>query len=62
MTPQDARRNIGAAVVYRPNENATRELGVITGVSENGWVFVRYGADSHSKATSASQLRFEVES
>jgi ribosomal protein L35AE/L33A len=62
MTPQEARRNIGRCVAYRANDRSTPEYGQITGVSENGWVFVKYGTDMHSKATSASQLKLEVES
>jgi hypothetical protein len=62
MTPQEARRNIDRAVVYQSHECATPEFGVITGVSENGWVYVQYGTDTHSKATSASNLRLEGES
>lgn len=60
MTPQEARRNVDKPVSYLAHENATPEFGVITRVSENGWVFVRYGTDSHSKATSAAQLKLEA--
>lgn len=62
MTPQEARRNIGRTVAYRVNDRSVPGYGQIKGVSDNGWVFVRYGADMHSKATAAAQLRLEVES
>jgi len=56
----DAARNIGAEVIYRPHEDA-EERGVISSVSEAGWVFVRYGTDTTAKATYPSQLRLVVE-
>jgi hypothetical protein len=57
MELMDAARNIGAEVVYRPHEGTgAEENGVITSVSEAGWVFVRYGTDAISKATYPTQL------
>jgi hypothetical protein len=49
--------NVGRAVVYRPHGGAQEERGVITSVSSM-WVFVRYGSDANSKATSPTQLEF----
>lgn len=54
----EAAENIGRTVLYRPLEGAT-ERGVIASVTEAGWVFVRYGTDTHAKATYPSQLEFD---
>lgn len=54
MTIDEARSHIGNAVVYRPFGESV-EQGVITSVNEH-YVFVRYGADNHSKATPAGML------
>lgn len=51
----DAARNIGREVEYRPREGAS-ERGVISAISPAGWVFVRYGADAHAKATNPGDL------
>jgi hypothetical protein len=62
MTLDEAQTRIGQAVIYH-NGAGLNELGVITSVhadSQGGWVFVRYGADHHSKATRAEDLRTEV--
>lgn len=59
MNLEQAAKNIGARVVYRPKEGEM-ETGVITGNNSN-YVFVRYGADSHSKATNARTLEFEFD-
>ena len=53
----EARECVGSKVLYRPNHQKTGgEEGVITSVGKV-YVFVRYGDDSFSKATSASMLR-----
>lgn len=54
MTLDEAREHIGSAVVYRPGGDSI-EQGVITSVNDY-CVFVRYGADTHSKATPAGML------
>ena len=54
MTLDEARSLIGNAVVYRPLGGPV-EQGVITSVNDY-FVFVRYGADTHSKATPAGML------
>lgn len=51
MTPQEARANIGRKVVYRPYADAPAEEGVIVSADGDSWVFVRYGSDTHAKAT-----------
>lgn len=51
MTTAEAHENIGNKVIYLP----TNEEGVITSVNEM-YVFVRYGSDTHSKATRAYDL------
>lgn len=51
----DAAHGIGREVEYRPHEGSS-ERGVITGVSGTGWIFVRYGSDSHAKATHPADL------
>ncbi len=56
MTLQEAYDNIGAAVVYKLFADARHfEAGVITSVNDS-YVFVRYGDDTGSKATYASDL------
>ena len=57
MTLDEARAHIGDAVIYHPyaTELDPVEEGVITSVSDR-YVFVRYGADKGSKATSAERL------
>lgn len=56
-----ARANIGHKVIYQPaGQNlAAREVGVITSVTAH-YVFVRYGADQHSKATPPEYLTLEA--
>lgn len=56
MTLDEARRNIGRGVVYRP-AHGPAEDGVITRVNDR-YVFVRYGADRGSKATDPWALEF----
>lgn len=53
MTIDEARDALGQKVVYRSSQKA--EEGVITSVT-NHFVFVRYGADYGSKATSPGDL------
>lgn len=49
--------DIGRRVIYRDRSGFVMEEGTIT--SFNGWVvFVRYGADSHSKATDRDDLEW----
>lgn len=56
ITAADAAKHIGAGVVYSPpHEQGKREEGVITSANER-FVFVRYGADKHSKATHPDNL------
>ena len=53
MTLSEARAHIGDRVVYRPphiKRTEPGEEGVIVSVSDR-YVFVRYGTDSHAKAT-----------
>ena len=54
MTLDEARERIGHKVVYRAGVHrknyASTEEGVITSVNDH-YVFVRYGADTGSKAT-----------
>lgn len=52
---------IGRAVVYTPRATAVRgtgisEFGTVTSVNDQ-FVFVRYGNESFSKATSPNDLR-----
>jgi hypothetical protein len=54
MTLEEAKKHVMRLVVYRPKVGPT-EVGVITSVNEHV-VFVRYGADTHSKATKAEDL------
>lgn len=64
MTLDDARSNIGNAVVYLPDDpmgwRATSQLraeqGVITSVNDR-FVFVRYGSDVGSKSPRPENLR-----
>jgi hypothetical protein len=51
--------DIGRAVVYTRNRNARGKLeeGVITSFTDHS-VFVRFGADSHSKGTSRADLEW----
>jgi hypothetical protein len=52
MNIKEAQSSVGRRVIYKP----TGEEGVIT--SANDWyAFVRYGADTHSKATRPEDLR-----
>ncbi len=62
MTLDEARALVGKGVVYRPDDDGgykptarRREQGVVTSVNDI-WVFVRYGSDHHSKATSPRDL------
>jgi hypothetical protein len=57
MTLAEARDLVGAKVVYQAWPGQPLEEGVITSVNDH-WVFVRYGADFTSKATSASELAY----
>lgn len=54
MTLEQARAHIGAKVVYRTAYGRIEE-GVITSTGQR-WVFVRYGADTGSKATDPAAL------
>lgn len=59
MTIQECKDNVGRNVTYVPFEGCDpklHEYGVITSVNER-YVFVRYGSDTHSKATKSSDLR-----
>ena len=55
MTLDEARRHIGNAVVYWDDHHDHAEQGVVTSVNDT-YVFVRYGSDSHSKATRPEDL------
>lgn len=58
ITREEAAQSIGRKVVYTPYRGATEE-GVITGLSLAGdWVMVRFGSDTHSKATARGALDF----
>ena len=50
MTLEEAREHVGSGVVYRGED------GTITSVNDS-FVFVRYGSDQHSKATSPGDLQ-----
>ena len=51
MTPEQARESVGRAVAYRG------EHGIVQRVGSHGEIaFVRYGTDSHAKATYTSDL------
>lgn len=52
-TPSD----IGRRVAYRDRPEVEPELGVVTSF-DRFFVFVRYGADAHSRATKASHLEW----
>lgn len=52
-TPDD----IGRSVVYHEYPGAKPETGVITSFND-AFVFVRYGADIHSKATNSANLEW----
>lgn len=58
MTLGEARDAIGQVVVYRPGGGGL-ETGVVTSVGD-AFVFVRYGADRHSKATRPEDLELET--
>jgi len=64
MTPAEFGQHIGQSVVYTPpgceSECTRREQGVITAVSDR-YVFVRYGADVHAKATAPENLALLAE-
>ena len=53
MTLDEAKQSVGRKVVYRPFQGAGPEEGVITSVNLMH-VFVRYGSQAHSSATSPS--------
>ena len=58
MTLIEASERVGQKVIYRaPHVRSDQpgEEGVITSVSGQ-FVFVRYGSDTHSKATEAAML------
>ena len=54
MTRDEAAAHIGSKVIYQPHGGPVEE-GVITSVGSR-YVFVRYGSDVGSKATSADAL------
>ena len=61
MTLQEASENIGRKVEYTPFRGCDAgdlEFGVITSVNSH-FVFVRYDTDVNSKATDASDLKFD---
>jgi hypothetical protein len=63
MTTAEFGEHVGEAVVYTPagaRRTTRREQGVITSVGAF-WVFVRYGADIHSKATDPAHLTLLAE-
>jgi hypothetical protein len=49
--------DVGRGVVYRDRSGAKVDEGVITRISPQ-YVFVRYGADKHSKATRREDLEW----
>jgi hypothetical protein len=53
--------DIGCAVIYTGNRypGGKLEEGVITSFNDHS-VFVRYGADTHSKATSRADLEWSA--
>lgn len=62
MTLDEATNSIGRAVVYVPTQwGIPVEEGVITSTNDR-YVFVRYGADKHSKATDPALLEFVARS
>jgi hypothetical protein len=58
MTLDEAAQHIGHQVTYRPH-GGHHEHGTITAVTSR-YVFVRYGQDRHSKATTADALHLET--
>lgn len=54
-----AKQDIGRKVVYLPSYKYSSgvEEGVITSFNDS-FVFVRYGADTHSKATNYFDLKY----
>jgi hypothetical protein len=60
MTLDEARKHVGAGVVYAPS-SGKREDGVITSVNAS-YVFVRYAGDNGSKATNPADLTLLSES
>lgn len=55
MTLEEARKNIGAWVVYRPHPELPAEYGEIVLVNDT-YVFVRYTGDRGTKATHPSKI------
>lgn len=55
MTLEEARKYIGAGVVYQPRPDAPAEDGTITSVNHT-WVFVRYTGNTQSQATAPEHL------
>lgn len=55
MTINEAHDRIGQLVVYRPHPGGRAEQGVITSVNDH-YVFVRYGSNQGSQATSPEDL------
>lgn len=61
MTLEQAKASIGRRVVYVPFagcDPGQHEIGIITSTN-NRFVFVRYGSDINSKATSPEDLQLE---
>ena len=56
---ETAKKNIGNKVLYyvRGNRDLIPEEGVITSANDM-FIFVRYGSDTHSKATNPEDLFF----
>lgn len=50
--------DVGRKVIYRPYVGGPAEVGVITSITPV-FVFVRYGNDTHSKATGSEALEWE---
>lgn len=65
LTLATAAEHIGRKVIYTPPGGVylpprpDRDVGVITSVTEH-YVFVRYGADTGSKATRPEDLELET--
>lgn len=55
ITLEQAKANIGNRVTYTCAGSQDKEYGVITSVNSK-FVFVRYGSDINSKATSPEDL------
>jgi len=55
------KKDIGRTVIFNHHSPVSLpiEAGVITSIG-NMYVFVRYGSDLHSKATSPDNLEFEI--